>query len=93
MGESWLTRKITIPKKVSVRIQDHFVELSDPRRRKVTYPLINIVTIVICALICGGDDFVSIAEYGRKQRKWLAQFLDLSNGIPSHDRFNNLESP
>ena len=80
--------KIAMPKKVSARIQDHFVELSDPRRRKVTYPLINIVTIAICAVICGADDFVSIAEYGRKKRKWLAQFLDLRNGIPSHDRFN-----
>ena len=77
-----------MPKRLSARIQDHFVELSDPRRRKVIYPLINIVTIAICAVICGADDFVSIAEYGRKKRKWLAQFLDLRNGIPSHDRFN-----
>jgi predicted transposase YbfD/YdcC len=78
----------TMPKKLSTRIQDHFVELTDPRRRKVIYPLINIVTIAICAVICGADDFVSIAEYGRKKRKWLGQFLDLSSGIPSHDRFN-----
>lgn len=75
-------------KKVSACIQDHFTELTDPRRRKVTYPLINIVTIALCAVICGADDFVSIAEYGRKKRKWLKQFLDLSAGIPSHDRFN-----
>ena len=86
--ESWLPRIFAMPKKVSARIQDHFVELTDPRRRKVTYPLINIVTIAICAVICGADDFVSIAEFGRKKRKWLAQFLDLRNGIPSHDRFN-----
>jgi predicted transposase YbfD/YdcC len=77
-----------MPTRLSARIQDHFTELTDPRRRKVTYPLINIVTIAICAVICGADDFVSIAEYGRKKRKWLAQFLDLHNGIPSHDRFN-----
>lgn len=74
--------------RVSVRIKDHFSNLTDPRRRKVTYPLINIVTIAICAVVCGADDFVSIAEYGEKKRKWLAQFLDLSAGIPSHDRFN-----
>jgi hypothetical protein len=30
-----------MPKKVSVRIQDHFVQLTDPRRRKAIYPLIN----------------------------------------------------
>lgn len=74
--------------RVSVRIKDHFSNLTDPRRREVTYPLINVVTIAICAVICGADDFVSIAEYGRKKRKWLAEFLDLSAGIPSHDRFN-----
>jgi len=77
-----------MPVSVSARIQDHFVELTDPRRRKVTYPLINIVTIAVCAVVCGADDFVSIAEYGEKKRKWLGQFLDLSAGIPSHDRFN-----
>ena len=70
-------------------IQDCFSELTDPRRRKVVYPLVNIViTIAICAVICGADDFVAIAAFGRKKREWLSKFLDLSTGIPSHDRFN-----
>jgi len=73
---------------VSARLQDCFSDLTDPRRREVTYPLINIVTIALCAVICGADDFVSIAEFGRKKQKWLAGFLDLAAGIPSHDRFN-----
>ena len=72
----------------SACIQHHFANLTDPRRRKVTYPLVNIVTIAICAVICGADDFVAIARFGRSKREWLSQFLDLSNGIPSHDRFN-----
>jgi predicted transposase YbfD/YdcC len=72
----------------SPRIQDHFSELTDPRRREVTYPLINVVTIAICAVICGADDFVAIARFGRTKRDWFAKFLDLSKGIPSHDRFN-----
>jgi len=75
-------------KVVSTRIQDHFVALTDPRRRKVTYPLINIVAIAVCAVVAGADDFVSIAAWARQKRAWLEQFLDLSNGIPSHDRFN-----
>jgi len=85
-------RKVAMPKRVSARIQDHFASLTDPRRRKVIYPLINVVTIAICAVICGADDFVAIADYGRKKRKWLSQFLDLSSGIPSHDRFNAILS-
>lgn len=72
----------------SARIADHFRELTDPRRRKVVYPLLNIVTIALCAVICGADDFVSIANWARIRRDWLARLLDLSAGIPSHDRFN-----
>lgn len=72
----------------SVRIQDHFAELSDPRRREVKYPLINIVTIGICAVICGADDFVAMVDFATLKRDWFARFLDLSAGIPSHDRFN-----
>lgn len=75
-------------KMLTARIEDHFAELPDPRRREVVYPLINIVTIAICAVLCGADDFVSIADYGRMKKNWLAKFLDLSAGIPSHDRFN-----
>lgn len=73
---------------LTARIQDHFATLTDPRTREVTYPLINIVVIALCAVICGADDFVAIAEYGRKKKEWLAKLLDLSAGIPSHDRFN-----
>jgi predicted transposase YbfD/YdcC len=73
---------------LSAQIKAHFVSLTDPRRRKVTYPLINIVTIALCAVIAGADDFVTIAAWGRQKRTWLATILDLSSGIPSHDRFN-----
>jgi len=72
----------------SAKLHDHFAELTDPRRRKVTYPLINVVVIAVCAVICGADDFVAIAAFGEKKREWFARFLDLCNGIPSHDRFN-----
>ncbi len=72
----------------SANIQDHFRELTDPRRREVIYPLVNIVVIAVCAVVCGADDFVAIAKWGRKKQKWLERFLDLEAGIPSHDRFN-----
>jgi predicted transposase YbfD/YdcC len=74
--------------KKSAKIQEHFATLTDPRRRKVTYPLINIVVIAVCAVICDADDFVAIADFGKTKRKWFARFLDLKSGIPSHDRFN-----
>jgi len=77
-----------MPATKSASIKKHFADLSDPRQREGTYPLINIVVIAICAVICGADDFVAIAEFGNKKKHWLARFLDLSAGIPSHDRFN-----
>ena len=82
------SRAHVMSKTKSTKIQDHFAELTDPRRREVTYPLINVVLIAVCAVICGADDFVAIAKFGRTKRDWLARFLDLSSGIPSHDRFN-----
>jgi predicted transposase YbfD/YdcC len=72
----------------SARLDRHFGSLTDPRRGKVTYPLINIVAIALCATIAGADDFVAIADWARQKQDWLAEFLDLSSGIPSHDRFN-----
>jgi predicted transposase YbfD/YdcC len=69
-------------------LETHCRALTDPRRSKSTYPLLNIVTIALCAVICGADDFVAIAAWGRAKKDWLGRFLDLSAGIPSHDRFN-----
>lgn len=77
-----------MPAKKSVAFEEHFVEVTDPRRREGTYPLVNILFIAVCAVICGADDFVAIAEFGRSKKKFLERFLDLSAGIPSHDRFN-----
>ena len=69
-------------------IQIHFASLSDPRTRKVTYPLIPFVVIAICAVICGADDFVGIVKFAKAKRSWLRKIVDLTKGIPSHDRFN-----
>lgn len=74
--------------KRSAKIHAHFKNLTDPRTRKVVYPLINVIVIAICAVICGADDFVAIADFGRKKKDWLEKFMDLRGGIPSHDRFN-----
>jgi predicted transposase YbfD/YdcC len=74
--------------KKSVAFEEYFADVTDPRRREGTYPLLNILFIAVCAVICGADDFVAIAEFGRSKRKFLEKFLDLRAGIPSHDRFN-----
>lgn len=69
-------------------IQEHFGELTDPRRGEPTYPLMDMVVMTLCAVICGADDFVAIAKFARSKEDWLRQFLNLPHGVPSHDRFN-----
>jgi hypothetical protein len=73
-----------------LRLQDYFAELTDPRRGKVTHPLLTIVATAVCAVLSGADDFVAIAHHGRMKQKWLKKWLDLAHGVPSHDRFNQV---
>ncbi len=71
-------------------VRVHFENLTDPRRREPTYPLLNVVVMTLCAVISGADDFVAIAKWSRRNEAWLARYLDVSAGIPSHDRFNTI---
>jgi len=73
---------------LSSSFMEHFAEVTEPRRGEPVYPLQNILFIAVCAVICGADDFVAIAKFGRTKKDWFAKYLDLSAGIPSHDRFN-----
>ena len=72
-------------------ISKAFDSLTDPRiNRTKRHPLINILTISICAIIAGCDDFQSISEYGKSKKIWFEEFLDLSHGIPCRDTFNDV---
>jgi predicted transposase YbfD/YdcC len=69
-------------------ILDHFADLPDPRREQGRiHRLDEIVFIATCAVLCGADTWVQIADYGRSKLVWLATFLELPGGIPSHDTF------
>jgi predicted transposase YbfD/YdcC len=72
--------------KPKITIADHFCDLENPRiERTKHHQLIDIITISICAVICGADTWVDIESYGRAKYEWLKKFLELPNGIPSHD--------
>jgi predicted transposase YbfD/YdcC len=67
-------------------IIEHFDTLEDPRiERTKLHLLIDILTITICAVICGADGPSDIEQYGHEKYEWLKTFLALPNGIPSHD--------
>ena len=43
-------------------ISEHFARLTDPRTaRGREHRLIDILTITLCAVICGADDWVAVA--------------------------------
>jgi predicted transposase YbfD/YdcC len=72
-------------------IAAHFRQLPDPRvRRTRRHALEDILVITLCAVICGADDWVAIADFGHAKRKWFRRFLALPHGIPSHDTFGRV---
>jgi hypothetical protein len=72
-------------------ISKAFGELTDPRiKRNLRHPLVNIITISICAIISGCDDLCLIEEYGNSTVEWFKGFLNLKHGIPSHDNFSDV---
>ena len=72
-------------------ISAHFAPLTDPRvERTKDHLLVDIVTIALCAVICGADDWVAVETCGRAKEAWLRTFLALPGGIPSHDTFGRV---
>lgn len=72
-------------------VQHHFTSLKDPRRKhRQLHRLLDIVVIALCAVIAGSNTWQQVEAFGHKRRDWLAGFLDLLNGIPSHDTFERL---
>lgn len=73
---------------------ESFADLPEPRSHtnKIRHKLLDIVVITVCAVICGLDEWDLIEDYGHAKRSWLETFLELPNGIPSHDTFSRVFS-
>src|SRR5438067_11674237 len=69
-----------------------FSSLRDPRRsrRAKKHPLLDIVTIALCAVIAGAEDWPQVVAFGVHRRDWLQTFLSLRNGIPSRSTFERV---
>jgi predicted transposase YbfD/YdcC len=77
--------------RISGAIEQHFGDLEDPRMdRTKLHKLIDILVIAICAVIAGADNWEDVEEFGRARLEWFKTFLELPNGIPSHDTFNRV---
>jgi predicted transposase YbfD/YdcC len=74
-----------------VSLLHHFAELDDPRSDHTKlHNLLDIIAITLCAVVSGCDHWTDIETYAEEKFDWLATFLDLANGIPSHDTFGRV---
>lgn len=78
-------------KKPLETLKVHFAQVNGSRiNRTKDHLLIDIIGIAICAVICGAENWVDIELYGNSKIVWLGTFLELPNGIPSHDTFGRV---
>lgn len=67
-----------------------FDDLPDPRARNVTHKLHDMIVIAACAVICGAGGWAEVEVFGHSKLAWFKTFLDLPNGVPSHDTFGRV---
>jgi len=68
-----------------------FVSISDPRStRHKRHDLSELLTVAVCAVLSGVDDFVDIELWAKAKIDWLRGFMTLEHGIPSHDTFGRV---
>ena len=72
-------------------IRGYFDGVEDPRvERGKRHTLLDVIVIAVCGVICGADTWVDIEEFGNAKLEWFRSFLELPNGIPSHDTFGRI---
>ena len=72
-------------------LEAQFADLTDPRRdHALRHKLLDVVIIGILAVICGAEGWTDMELYGQAKEAWLRRFLELPNGIPSHDTFRRI---
>ena len=75
----------------SVSLVEEFSEIVDARcGPALRHKLIDVLVIACCTYLCGGESFTDMEMFGKATEDWLRSFLELPNGIPSHDTFNRV---
>jgi predicted transposase YbfD/YdcC len=72
-------------------LESIFAQVEDPRlERTKLHRLRDIIILAICGVICGAEGWVEIEEFGKAKEAFFREWLDLPNGIPSHDTFGRV---
>ena len=80
-----------VTKKQIISLITTLEEVHDPRvKATVDHDLPDILTIALCAILCGGESFYDMEEFGEVRLDWLKTFLRLRNGAPTHDTYNRV---
>jgi hypothetical protein len=71
-------------------IMPHFYRISEPINLNKRHKLIDIISIAICAVICGVNSCEHIEVFGLSKPHWFKDFLQLPHDIPSHVTFGRV---
>src|SRR5271166_3979512 len=68
-----------------------FVNLTDPRLdRGKRHSLLDMLSLAVCATLGNADGWADIERFGKAKLDFFRTFLELPNGIPSHDTFGRV---
>lgn len=60
--------------------------VTDSRQeKKILHKMMDIIMLVFFAMLANADDWVEMEVFGREHESFLRDYLELPNGIPSHD--------
>jgi len=72
-------------------LTEAFVGLEDPRTGPARrHDLAEMILMALCAVLCGADTWVDVAEWAEDNEAWLKRYLLLEHGTPSHDTFGRV---
>lgn len=76
---------------VEMTLGEAFAGLLDPRTGPARrHDLCEMVVMALCAVLCGADTWVDVAEWAEDNEAWLRRYLVLEHGTPSHDTFGRV---
>lgn len=74
-----------------MKLDGAFAGLADPRTGPAQrHDLREMILMALCAVLCGADNWVDVAEWAEDNESWLRRYLVLEYGTPSHDTFSRV---
>jgi predicted transposase YbfD/YdcC len=68
------------------QVLEYLTHVEDKRQaRKVMHKMSDIIALVFLAMLSGADEWTTYEIFGKEHEGFLRQYLELPNGIPSHD--------